>query len=221
MNPIQEQTRVGRPIILTYDLDRFDFPAEVAKALSVESLEQVPIDENISLRNRFNDQDTKYHSAYYRSSSTVQKLYNRFIKEFVSTVFTESFCFQAVPTFRVHLPNNVAVGEFHSDGDYNHSVGEINFWLPLTRCWDSNSIWIEREIGSGDYRPISAVPGQIVIFDGVRLRHGNMVNNTGVTRFSFDFRCILLSLYKPRDARSINAGKRLVLGDYFSLHRKS
>jgi hypothetical protein len=210
------------PVILTYDLHRFDFPAEVAKALNVESLEQVPIDENISLRTRFNDQDTKYHSAYYRSSSTVQELYNRFIKEFVSTLFTESFCFQAVPTFRVHLPNNVAVGEFHSDGDYNHQVGEINFWLPLTRCWDSNSIWIEREIGSGDYDPISAVPGQIVIFDGVRLRHGNKVNNTRVTRFSFDFRCLPLSLYTPRDdARSINAGKRLVLGDYFSLHQMS
>lgn len=208
---------VLHPIILTYDLGRFNFPKEIAKVLGVESLEEVQIDEDISLRNRFNDQDTKYHKAYYRSISRIEKLYNQFIKEFVSTVFTESFCFQAIPTFRVHMPNNLAVGEFHSDGDYSHAVGEINFWLPLTPCWNSNSIWIELGIGSGDYRAISAAPGQIVVFDAVRLRHGNLVNDTGVTRFSFDFRCIPLSFYRPREARSVDTGARLVLGDYFSL----
>jgi hypothetical protein len=144
-------------------------------------------------------------------------LYSLFIEDFVSTLFTESFCVQTVPTFRVHLPNNLAVGEFHCDKDYNHAVGEINFWLPLTPCSDSNSIWIEQEIGNGNYRPISSRAGQVVVFDAVRLRHGNVLNKTGATRVSFDFRCIPLSLYEFRDARSVNTGARLVLGDYFSL----
>ena len=87
----------------------------------------------------------------------------------------------------VHLPNNVAVGEFHRDRDYSHGEGETNFWLPVTNAWDSNSVWIEGEEGAEDFTPYEVAVGQLLVFDGVNLAHGNKMNTTGKTRVSFCF----------------------------------
>jgi hypothetical protein len=125
-----------------------------------------------------------------------------------------------VPTFRVHLLDNVAVGEFHRDRDYNHQQGECNYWLPLTPAWDTNTVWIE-DSSSGSHRPAIAVPGQLVQFDGVNASHGNYPNDTGATRVSFDFRCIALDDYEETAKTTVSARRRLVIGDYFKLYSES
>jgi hypothetical protein len=116
----------------------------------------------------------------------------------------------------VHLKDNVAVGEFHRDGDYNHPQGERNYWLPLTPAWDTNTVWIESG-GPGSYRPANAVPGEFVQFDAVNTVHGNYTNDTGATRVSFDFRCIPLDDYEETEKVTVNAGRRLVIGDYYKV----
>jgi ectoine hydroxylase-related dioxygenase (phytanoyl-CoA dioxygenase family) len=121
-----------------------------------------------------------------------------------------------VPTFRVHLPDNLAVGEFHTDGAYHHQQGEINFWLPVTEAFDTNSLWIESEPGRADFSPVRLTPGQVYMFDGVNLSHGNKVNRTGVTRVSFDFRLISRHRFTNTDHVSVSAGRRMSIGHYWS-----
>jgi hypothetical protein len=205
--------------VWTYDLARFDFPAVVKRLFDIDDLSQIGRGDRTPLLDRQSDQSTTYHAAFYSGfASGIATTYRRFVAEFVPTVLgTTEFCFQKVPTFRIHLLGNVAVGEFHRDGDYNHASGEVNFWLPLTKCWESNSLWIERQRGHGDYAPVQAEPGEVLVFDAVHWAHGNRPNTTGVTRVSFDFRCIPMELYRESDRRSVSAGRRLSIGDYFDV----
>lgn len=206
------------PTVRSYDLAEYDFVSAVGQALGVERLERLGDHYRSVLLTRETDQGTDFHSRFYAAFPTLRPLYRRFIDEVVAPVIAEPFCFQSVPTFRVHLPSNVAVGEFHTDGDYNHPVGEANFWLPLTDAHDTNTVWIETSLGRGDCVAAPRLgPGRMLVFDAVRWRHGNVANETGSTRVSFDFRCIPLRWYRPVSDRSINSKKQLVIGDYFEV----
>lgn len=55
----------------------------------------------------------------------------------------------------------------------------------------------------------------MVIFDG-SFMHGNVINETEFTRVSFDFRVVPLSQYKWNDSKSVNEGRKLDIGEYFS-----
>ena len=79
---------------------------------------------------------------------------------------------------------------FHRDKDFGVEDGRVNVWVPLTEVWGDNSLWIENEVGTKNYRPIQMSPGQALIFDGVNLSHGSKINTTKSTRISFDFRAL-------------------------------
>src|SRR5262249_38008994 len=137
------------------------------------------------------DQGTIWHEWFYaRYQDDLRDVYMRFLRTIVRPLFGSHVIYQRVPTFRIHLPGNVAVGEYHTDGESGHQEGEINFWVPLTRTAGHSSVWIESRPGSRVYEALSAGPGDILVWDSVRLRHGNQVNTTDRTRVSFDFRCI-------------------------------
>jgi hypothetical protein len=170
---------------------------------------------------REQDQSTPYHRRFYQEfDRVIRPRYEALIDEIIAPIVSEPFCFQMVPTFRVHLPDNVAVGEFHRDADYAHLAGEQNFWLPLTAAWDTNSVWIE-DPETTRLWAVSAFPGQIVQFDALNLMHGNLLNDTGSTRVSFDFRCIPLRVYVPKGGTSVNVGRRLEIGDYYKIYEGS
>lgn len=199
-----------------YDLTEYDFPALIARILDVSDLGAVGREESHERFTRATDQSTLFHQRFYDAFDEVRPLYRRFVREVIAPYMGEEFCFQRVPTFRVQLPTNVAVGEPHTDGDYSHPVGERNFWVPMTKAFESNTIWIETSLGGGRLAPArSLVPGEFLTFDAVRWRHGNVANDTGATRVSFDFRCIPLSKYRPGDGRSVNTQQRFVIGEYF------
>ena len=46
----------------------------------------------------------------------------------------------------------------HCDADYHHSSNEINFWLPRTACFGSNTLWSESTPGAEDFHPFELVP---------------------------------------------------------------
>lgn len=215
---VQPRARTFAPTIYSYPSAEFDLPGAVAEVLGVPRLEHLGTGLTFERFTRERDQSTGFHERFYDAFDDIRALYRRFVDDVVSPIIGEPFCFQRVPTFRVHLPGNVAVGEFHTDGDYNHPVGERNFWVPLTKAWGTNTVWIETSLGRGDCQPIPQLsPGQFLSFDAVRWRHGNAPNDTGATRVSFDFRCIPLSQYSPSDGCSVNTKKRLVIGDYFDV----
>lgn len=124
--------------------------------------------------------------------------------------------YQKAPTFRVHLPGNVAVGAFHVDSQYNHQPAELNFWVPLTSALAENTIHIESEPGKGDHAPVCLSPGQVLVFEGSKYSHGNIKNTSNVSRVSFDLRALRMSQYDPDWGRvSHNTVKRFVIGGYY------
>ena len=83
------------------------------------------------------------------------------------------------------MKGNLAVGGYHKDRDYNHSEHEINFFVPLTEAFDSNTVWVESEEDKGDFSPMEASYGEYYMWNGANLTHGNKKNDTGRTRVSF------------------------------------
>jgi ectoine hydroxylase-related dioxygenase (phytanoyl-CoA dioxygenase family) len=208
-----------RPIVHQYDQGKFDFAAAFREIYRVDDLSTLHADSPMEVLTWQTDQATVFHRQFYAAfDEHIRSRYRGFVAAVAPKVLgTGEFCFQRVPTVRVHLPGNLAVGEFHTDGDYNHKQREVNFWVPVTPTWGSNSVWIEQELGQHDYAPVSLAPGEMIVFDAVNWSHGNKINETGACRVSFDFRCIRLSEYEETGLRSVDAGKGMWIGDYFDV----
>jgi len=118
----------------------------------------------------------------------------------------------------VHLPNNVAVGQKHRDSDYHHAEHEINFWVPLTKVWDTNSLFLESEPNKGDFHSLHPMQfGQIFRFWGNQCYHYNELNQTGHTRVSFDLRIIPHSRFRPVDGVAVKSGLKFDIGGYYEI----
>lgn len=207
--------------MITFDTHKYNFAALVSNALGVEKLEDLHLLHNYSFRDKQSeDQNTYLHKILYDkcgSGSQFSYKYHKLIQDDISKYFDGKIIYQNIPTFRIHLPNNVAVAEYHKDRDYGHFKEEINFYLPITNAFDTNTIWIETEEDAGDYYPIEANYGEIVSFDGANLNHGNCINDTNKTRISIDFRVMEYKYYKERGIKSVNGIRKLIIGDYYCL----
>lgn len=217
----QNHTMISIPAIVAYP-EKYKFSEAVARIFGVEDLDHLhALAPGVNIQDRAEDQKTVFHRKFYESRAEVMEVYLDFIKKWVPEVMgTDDLVYQTVPTFRVHLPGGLAVGEFHKDSDYAHSRREINFWLPFTHAFGSNSIWIESQEDLGDYRPASVPKGQVFVFPGGVLKHGNHQNETGVTRVSFDFRVIPREEFSPTGTHSVSAGVEMRIGGYYSQLKK-
>lgn len=210
---------------INYDTSKFPFKELVRTSLKTNSIAFIHQQEGFSYLNKFerkNDQSTHYHKLFYdfARTSEFKLLYLEFIKNVVKPLFGEEIVFQKIPTFRLHFPGNIAVGEFHRDRDYRDlewakRVNELNFFLPITDAFRTNTIWVESEEGKEDFSPINAEYGQIVMWDGSNLLHGNKINEEASTRVSFDFRVMPFSRYEPSDKGSINMNSKFGLDGYY------
>lgn len=168
------------------------------------------------------DQSNFYYKTFYNA---IQKdpafldMYRAFIRQHIinSEQMRQLFLYQKVPTFRVHLPNNKAVGgRSHKDADYNHPKGEINYILPLTSMEGSSSMFVESRPGLKDFHFVTLKPGQYLRFNGNQCEHGNIPNVTGWTRVSFDFRILSKADLKyALNDRSVAQGLRFIEGEYY------
>jgi isopenicillin N synthase-like dioxygenase len=101
---------------------------------------------------------------------------------------TMFYC-QFPPTLRLQPGPGTRYGRPHSDDEYGHQVGEINFWLPLTPIsLTRTALWVESEPGLGDYKELSLPPGEMAAFHGTLCRHHAEANPSTFTRASLDFR---------------------------------
>ncbi len=71
----------------------------------------------------------------------------------------------------------------------------------MTDMYDTNSVWIESEEGKEDFTAPSLGFGRALRFDGANQKHGSKLNETPITRVSFDFRIKPLSKHGPRTVR--------------------
>jgi ectoine hydroxylase-related dioxygenase (phytanoyl-CoA dioxygenase family) len=207
---------------VTYSIEKYPFKDKLQQVFKVEELSA--INDSIEVFKRENDQSTEYHKKYYEWARTEEfaVLYEAFVVNVVKPLYNESIVYQAIPTFRVAYPNNIAVGEWHKDKWYRdqewaEDVREDNFYLPFTDAFDTNTIWVESEENKGDYAPINCNYGELVQWDGSNLTHGNKVNETGKARVSIDFRVMKYSNYKPSEHGSINTKTKFQIGGYYKL----
>jgi hypothetical protein len=224
--------------VVPYNRETYDFQSIVRRIFGIEDLQQThllrpPVNEQITF-----DEDTKtwFHRTYYSSPHYPEliALYERFVRDVLlrhpemlpPNCSDTEYALQVDPSFRIHLPNNTALGRrdddageaigMHCDADYNHQPGEINFILPLTPMFETNSVYVESEPGQGDFHPAEVAIGELFCFYGNKCRHYNRRNDTGVSRLSLDFRIIPMKTYDSEwPAVSIHGKRPLTLGGYF------
>lgn len=207
------------PYKIQYDVNKFPFREIIREILDINEfdLEDIHLIKNYDLLKREDDQSTIWHKKYYtKFKEKVEPLYLELIKHLKDTFEYDEIIYQSIPTFRVQLSDgNVAVGEWHKDKTYNHSVTEVNFWLPFMDTNEQNTIWCESKEDKGDYYPYCVNYGEILVFDGANKIHGNKLNNSGKTRVSIDFRLVDINKFIPNDKGSINTNTKFSIGDYF------
>lgn len=201
---------------ITYDTNKYHFREIITNHLG-HTLNLLHEIKDYPLFDRKHDQSSVFHKKFYEIGQEYFDTYYNFLKEVIKPLYQDKIVYQKIPTFRVHLNGNVAVGEFHRDRDYNHGRNELNYWLPFTNAWDSNTIWIESEEGKKDYKSYAVNYGEVLIFDGANLEHGNIANTTGQTRASVDFRVIPFEDFVPNKKTSINTKVSFDIGGYFEV----
>jgi hypothetical protein len=207
---------------ISYNKEHFLFKEKLEQLFGVNDL--VTLNDDIEVFSREKDQSTKYHKLYYDWAHTDEfiSIYNEFILDVIKPLYNEQIVYQAIPTFRVAYPNNIAVGEFHKDKWYRDvnwavEVDEDNFYLPFTDAFDTNTIWVESEEDKGDFTPMNCKYGEVIQWDGSNLTHGNKINETNKARISVDFRVMKYSNYKPSDHGSINTKTKFQIGGYYKI----
>lgn len=204
------------PYKIQYDTQRFPFQQIVQEILGVDDLYQLHTLANYELFSREKDQSTEWHASYYQKfESNFYPTYLDLIKHLASQLGYSEIIYQKIPTFRTHLTNNLGVGEWHRDRTYNHGVTEVNFWMPFTDTNEFNTIWMESREGQEDFMPYTVKYGEILVFDGANLLHGNKTNESSTTRVSVDFRLVDPAKFVPTEAGSINMNTSFKLGGYF------
>jgi hypothetical protein len=189
----------------------------IKKILGEKSLENLHEVKKYERYTEPTDQATMWHKTYYDKFQTeFYPLYRQFIEEFVKPTFSyPEVIYQKIPTFRVHQVDNLGVGEWHRDRDYNHGVDEINLWLPFTDTYGTNTIWMESEEGKEDFKGYDVNYGEILVFSGPNLLHGNQTNIEKDSRCSIDFRIVHPDKFKTSNKGSVTADVKFNVGGYF------
>jgi len=208
---------LSRPYKIYYDTKEFQLRKIICEILEVDYLEDLHLLKKYELLKREKDQSTIWHRLYYdKFESKFKSTYLALIEDLKKSFGYNEIIYQKVPTFRVQLGNgNIAVGEWHKDKTYNHGTSEVNFWLPFTDTNQLNTIWMESEENKEDYRAYEVNYGEILVFDGANLQHGNKKNISGKTRVSIDFRLVDPNKFIPNTAGSINMDSKFDVGGYF------
>lgn len=215
-----------RHITTKFDSQKFNFHEAVGGVLiPLDSLHFLVQGKYKELFEVGADSSTVFHKAFYdkyrEGWEQMEQLYYDFICDHIAPSLVEDFLYQKFPTFRVHLPGNIAVGRFHFDAEFGHPQGEINYIIPFTNSSDTGSVWIESEKGKGDFKAIDLNIGELVQFNGNQLTHGNKVNETGETRVSMDFRILPISMYNEGQiGESMTRKTKFIEGEYYKRYYK-
>jgi hypothetical protein len=201
-----------------YPLPSYPFPRLVAEALGLRDLSMLHLDSRRPRSDRTVDQDSHFHRAYYaRATRRLLPVYRCFLFNAIRPLFPVDLVVQATPTLRIHCPRDPAINSFHTDSAFNHQDGTVNFWVPLTRAFGTNSLWLDLVPENQGHQPVDLDVGRVLRLDALRIRHGTLPNETASTRVSFDFRVIPRRMFRNLDAETVAARKPMRLGHYYDL----
>jgi hypothetical protein len=168
--------------ILEYDPNKYKFQEWALKVLNIDNLENAHESSKVKMLNRSPTQNQLANSF-----EEIFESYCSFISDVIVDKIGKISSYQSPPSFRFHYCERGS-SVFHKDRDFGVEEGRLNIWVPLTKVWGDNSLWVESKIGAKDFKPITMHPGQVLVFDGVNLGHGSKINTTNSSRISFDFR---------------------------------
>ena len=206
----------------SYNLDEYNFRQEIEKMFGTNQLERIHEIEDcdFGILDMETDNTTYLHKKFYEKVEQTNFLdhYKKFLKDVILPHFNEDLLYQKIPTFRIQVPDNISVAEFHNDKSYSHSPDEVNIFLPITEAKETYTIWSESQENLADYSPMNAEYGEYYIWDGANLKHGNKINESNISRFSVDFRVLPFSKYDENNMQeTITTKIKLKLGSYFEL----
>ena len=210
---------------IKYNTELYKFKEQISSWFDDVDLSKLHTLKQYEHFERKNDQSTIWHKKFYemiRKDEIFDDSYHRFLKDVIKPRYGEDIVYQKIPTFRVHLPGNVSVGEFHKDKHYRNvewaeQVKETNYYIPLTKAYGTNTIWAETEEDKGDFKSFDSDYGECIEWDASNLTHGNKDNITNATRVSFDFRVIPKSRYIESSQLTINTKIPFGIGGYYEV----
>tara|TARA_R110000744_G_scaffold45650_5_gene101190 strand:+ start:166 stop:843 length:678 start_codon:yes stop_codon:yes gene_type:complete len=213
-----------------YDITKYNFDKHVKGCYNIGDLTKLHLLDldlcNSEILTQDNEAETFFHKRFYQKLndgwSELTNAFHSFVENEVSPLFDGDFLYQQFPSYRVQVPNQIAVSNWHydNDEDHNHPEWEINFQIAITDMFDTNCMWIESVPGLGDFQPVELEYGEFAIFNGNRCRHGNKQNNTEFTRVSFDFRVLPYNRFDPDNIKYSYYRKPFADGGYYRLFSK-
>lgn len=192
---------------------------------TLDYLHEIPFSKTKVLE-KGTDQSTFFHKVIYSSFDNENYLNSNFSKKYKEFSFlvldklkSQTNCYkewaiQRYPTIRFHFPNNISVFEFHRDSDYSHPIGEINCFFALNECQNSSALQVENNLGFENYKPLNLKSGEFAILNTSIFKHGDIINLTGKTRVSMDFRFIPVYLLK-KGLNSLTTKRDFSTDSYF------
>ena len=205
-------------MVIDFNINKFNFYDVIANSIfdgknlpsynaNIHSLKN--LHKHISAKN-INDVIEKIYSIFRKEEFV--DLYDQLCVEIIDKYYKGDAKYQAIPSARVHMPDQQQTVDFHCDQFYGHGPNVKNYWLPLTNVYDSNSIYVINRKRSqklieqtkkqkesilsfnekclGESEPLKMSLGKIFVFDALTI-HGTKLNRTSSTRVSFDFRIVI------------------------------
>ena len=201
---------------IDYDKKKYDWSGWVLETIqeirpALEKLEDVHLhfktSELVELR--------KHLEKLTNSKEFSQKL-DQFLLEYISPIIDrDDFLVQSTCGIRMVVPNQANLGRllnFHTGYWTGYSDNMTTCWVPLTRAYESNTMQVvswedtvplmkkiyDEKLNMSEIEklcvekayPVNLDPGQAWLFNQAEL-HGNINNETGVSRLSFDVRWAL------------------------------
>lgn len=211
--------------ILKYNNDKYDFRKFVYECFNVSDLSMIHNNNpKYEIFKEFGpDVQTWYHNKFYnylknhKNGKLMQKMYDELIEEVILPYLgLDKALVQKFPSFRIQLPDNIAVAKIHNDNSLGHPKGEVNFTYSFTDMYDTNTIWIEKMPGLNEFTPITQKENNISSFNANLCLHYNKLNKTNKSRLSMDFRVLPFNYFNSDEIKeSHSTNKKFINGDYY------
>jgi len=178
------------------------------------------------------NQFIKTFHNFVDSSNEFETTYHEFMRKNVQPLYpNEKILIQKTPNIRISFPESAAIGKhitedekddiigYHCDSDFGHHHTEMNFIIPITPMFNTNSLYYEptvnSELSPKEYKNLVLSRNQLFQCYLNKQRHYNRINTTNKTRISYDLRVIPYDKYLEhlKDFE----GTKFELGKYYIL----
>jgi hypothetical protein len=196
--------RKERPIL--FDEQSYPLHTILAQTLRVKDLTMVHEvnEEELLLPLLDRKRRHRFHAAYdnFVTSFCIPLLHSLAIANGVFHHLSSdrvNYRYQAFPSIHVLRPGS-SVTAPSCDSSMGHSIGCLTFYIPLTPCDETNSLFVESHPGREDWHSLNAKSiGLGYLFDGARCIHFDLVNSGNKSRVALMFQILLYREGSPFD----------------------